>query len=109
MKQASLCAITVALFAGGCTVGPDFHRPVAPTDTGYTPEPLARQTASVNARAGEAQQFLPAKDIPGEWWTLFRSAPLNRLIEQSLHANPDLDAAQAALRQTFGRRFAATK
>ena len=99
MKQASLCAITVALFAGGCTVGPDFHRPVAPADTGYTPEPLARQTASVNARAGEAQQFLPAKDIPGEWWTLFRSAPLNRLIEQSLHANPDLDAAQAALRQ----------
>ena len=42
---------------------------------------------------------MPERDIPGDWWTLFRSQPLNRLIEQSLHANPDLDAAQAALRQ----------
>ena len=39
------------------------------------------------------------RDIPGDWWTLFHSEPLNRLIEQALQANPDLDAAQAALRQ----------
>ena len=38
-------------------------------------------------------------DIPGQWWTLFHSEPLNQLIEQSLANNPDLDAAQAALRQ----------
>ncbi len=42
---------------------------------------------------------MPERDIPGDWWTLFHSASLNRLIDQSLHANPDLDAAQAALRQ----------
>jgi NodT family efflux transporter outer membrane factor (OMF) lipoprotein len=36
-------------------------------------------------------------DIPGEWWTLFHSKPLNDLIERSLKANPDLKAAQAAL------------
>ncbi len=98
-RAASLGAITVALTIGGCTVGPDFHRPAAPTDSGYTPEPLATQTAAVNTRGGDAQHFVPAQDIPGEWWTLFRSEPLNHLIEQSLHANPDLDAAQAALRQ----------
>jgi NodT family efflux transporter outer membrane factor (OMF) lipoprotein len=98
-RAASLGAITVALTIGGCTVGPDFHRPAAPTDSRYTPQPLATQTASVNTRGGEAQHFVPAQDIPGEWWTLFRSEPLNHLIEQSLHANPDLDVAQAALRQ----------
>jgi NodT family efflux transporter outer membrane factor (OMF) lipoprotein len=38
-------------------------------------------------------------DIPGEWWTLFRSPKLNRLVEQSLKANPNMGAAQAALRQ----------
>jgi NodT family efflux transporter outer membrane factor (OMF) lipoprotein len=93
--------LTLALLlgVGGCTVGPDFVRPVAPTDTGYTPEPLATRTASVKTRGGEAQNFLAERDIPGDWWTLFRSRPLNRLIDQALKANPDLDAAQAALRQ----------
>ena len=36
-------------------------------------------------------------DIPGEWWALFHSMPLNDLIERSLKANPDVKAAQAAL------------
>lgn len=87
------------LTLGGCTVGPDFVRPAAPTDTGYTPEPSKVQTASVKTRGGEAQHFLADRDIPGDWWTLFRSRPLNHLIDQALKANPDLDAAQAALRQ----------
>ena len=98
-RAASLGAITIALTVGGCAVGPDFLRPSPPTDTGYTPEPLATQTASIRTRGGEAQHFLLERDIPGDWWTLFHSKPLNRLIEQSLRANPDLDAAQAALRQ----------
>jgi NodT family efflux transporter outer membrane factor (OMF) lipoprotein len=46
---------------------------------------------------GEAQRFLEGRDIAGEWWTLFRSKPLNDLIERSLKANPDIKAAQAAL------------
>ena len=46
---------------------------------------------------GEAQHLVDGRDIPGEWWTLFHSKPLNDLIERSLKANPDLKAAQAAL------------
>jgi NodT family efflux transporter outer membrane factor (OMF) lipoprotein len=98
-RGGSAGAVALALIACGCAVGPDFQRPVAPTDNGYTVTPLAARTASVEVRGGEAQDFIAARDIPGDWWTLFRSAPLNRLIEQSLRANPDLDAAQAALRQ----------
>ena len=41
--------------------------------------------------------MLQGQDIPGEWWTLFHSKPLNDLIERSLKANPDIKAAQAAL------------
>jgi NodT family efflux transporter outer membrane factor (OMF) lipoprotein len=98
-RATRLGAVTIAVAMTRCAVGPEFHRPPAPADTGYTREPLATQTASINTRGGEAQHFVPERDIPGEWWTLFRSEPLNRLIEQSLHANPDIDAAQAALRQ----------
>jgi NodT family efflux transporter outer membrane factor (OMF) lipoprotein len=37
-------------------------------------------------------------DIPGQWWALFRSPPLNALIEKALQANPTITAAQATLR-----------
>jgi NodT family efflux transporter outer membrane factor (OMF) lipoprotein len=89
MTAAALCS---------CAVGPDFQRPRAPEVAGYTPEPLA-STAAAETRGGQAQRFIRDLDIPGQWWTLFRCDALNRLIEQALESNPDVDAAQAALRQ----------
>jgi NodT family efflux transporter outer membrane factor (OMF) lipoprotein len=83
--------------AAACAVGPDFSRPAAPVG-GYAREPLAAETVSTNVAGGEAQRFVQGLDIPGQWWTLFRSKPLDELIEQALKANPDLQAAQAALR-----------
>src|SRR5260221_631742 len=92
--------VVLAAALAGCTSGPDFVRPDKPKEQGYTPENLAPQTAaSAVADGGAAQTFVPAKDIPGQWWTLFRSAELNALIDEALKANPDLDAAQASLRQ----------
>jgi NodT family efflux transporter outer membrane factor (OMF) lipoprotein len=38
-------------------------------------------------------------DIPSQWWTLFKSASLNQMVEEALKANPNVGAAQAALRQ----------
>jgi NodT family efflux transporter outer membrane factor (OMF) lipoprotein len=91
-------AAALALLAG-CAVGPDFHRPVPPDTTGYTAEPLPAETAHAEVHGGEAQRFAAGEDIPGQWWTLFHSAPLNALIERALKANPDVAAAQASLRQ----------
>jgi NodT family efflux transporter outer membrane factor (OMF) lipoprotein len=48
---------------------------------------------------GDAQHFIADKDVPGEWWTLFQSPKLNALEEQALKSNPNVGAAQAALRQ----------
>lgn len=87
------------LLLSGCAVGPDFHAPAAPDNAGYTKEPLPPQTASTRVLGGEAQRFVPGGDLSGDWWTLFRSRPLNEMIDQALRANPDLQAAQAALRQ----------
>jgi NodT family efflux transporter outer membrane factor (OMF) lipoprotein len=82
----------------GCAVGPDFVPPLAPSVTGYTPEPLGSHTASASTHGGEAQRFVRDMDLPGQWWTLFHSKPLNSLVDKALAANPDLQAAQAALR-----------
>lgn len=95
---ASLLLLIVALVAG-CTAGPDFERPAKPTSTGYTPETLELQTSSATGPGGAAQTFAPQMDIPGEWWTLFQSPQLDTLVKESLRANPDVDAAQASLRQ----------
>ena len=89
---------TLALVAG-CTVGPDFKAPAAPIDAGYSADQLPKQTTSANVAGGNAQTLVDGRDIPGEWWSLYHSEPLNKLVEVALKANPDLDAAQAALRQ----------
>ena len=98
LARPALAGALVAL-VGGCTVGPDFARPAPPTVDGYTAEPLPDKTAAAAVSAGEAQHFARDLDIPGEWWTLFHSAELDRLIAKAFAANPNLGAAQAALRQ----------
>jgi len=102
-----LLASTAALALLGCTVGPNFVRPGAPVVLGYTAQPLPPETASAAIAGGDAQRFLQDADVPGQWWTLFGSPALNGLVEQALKANPDLDAAQAALRQA-GENYLAT-
>jgi NodT family efflux transporter outer membrane factor (OMF) lipoprotein len=92
-----------AILMGGaalaaCAVGPNFHRPAPPTVTRYTPEPLPPATASAPVPAGNAQQFVSGQQIAGQWWTLFHSPELDRLVAETLRANPDMAAARAALR-----------
>ncbi|HYM30582.1 MAG TPA: efflux transporter outer membrane subunit [Candidatus Cybelea sp.] len=94
-KAASVAAL---LSIAGCAVGPDFKHPAAPEAAGYAAEPLPAKTEATAVGGGESQRFLQGSDIPGQWWTLFHSELLNALIEEALKANPDLQAAQAALR-----------
>ena len=94
----TLCMLTLCVLAG-CAVGPNFQPPAPPASTGYTPGGLPAATASTDAAGGEAQRFVDGLDIPGQWWTLFRSRQLNALIARALAHNPTLAAAQAALRQ----------
>jgi len=96
----TLIAITLAaVLISGCAVGPDFRRPTLPADSGYTSKPLTVTSSAGSVAGGEEQRFVMGKDIPGQWWALFKSPPLNELIEKSIKANPTIDAAKAALRQ----------
>src|SRR5262249_30827380 len=91
---------TLALLSG-CAVGPDFRRPAAPAVEGYARPSLAATTPSADVAGGHAQRLIPGQDVPSDWWTLFRSPALNRLVEQALRASPTLVAAQQALRQAM--------
>jgi NodT family efflux transporter outer membrane factor (OMF) lipoprotein len=80
-----------------CAVGPDFLHPVVPEITRYTREPLTH-TSSTDVASGQRQVFQPGRDIPEQWWGLFRSLRLNALIDQALHNNQSLQSALASLR-----------
>ncbi len=90
--------VTTATLAA-CAVGPNYHRPPAPTAADYGSAPSTGATAGSPGNDGPAQTFTPGLDIPAEWWTLFQSQKLTALVAQSLKGNPNLTAAQAALRQ----------
>ena len=89
----------VAVLVSGCAVGPNFEPPGPPGIARYTDSRLPAATASSDVRGGEAQYFSFGRDLPGEWWTLFHSRHLNRLIERAIAENANLQAAQSTLRQ----------
>ncbi len=89
--------VTSALVCG-CAVGPDFAPPPAPEAGGYSAGPALTRTVGAKVAGGESQHLLKGRDIPGDWWRLFGSRPLGALTERALKNNPDLAAAQAALR-----------
>jgi NodT family efflux transporter outer membrane factor (OMF) lipoprotein len=102
-----LATAAVLALVAGCTVGPDFHRPAPPAVKGYTREPLPGKTASAAIAGGAAQRFVTGLNIPAEWWTLFRSPALDRLVKEAIAANPSLPAARAALARARERVYAA--
>ncbi len=93
-------AFFVALMLSACAVGPNYKAPAAPQTAGFVPPgSLPAATAAAPLPGGEAQRFIDGLDIPGQWWTLFKSPELNALIERGIANSPTLEAAQAALRQ----------
>jgi NodT family efflux transporter outer membrane factor (OMF) lipoprotein len=96
-----IASLSASVLAGlsACAVGPDFKRPPAPTATGYGSASQQGQTAAADTPGGNVQRFVAGMDIPSQWWTLFQSPKLDRLVEQALKGNPNVGAAQASLRQ----------
>ena len=93
------CAALAATTVASCAVGPDFKRPEAPPLAGYTDTALPSATAASESSHGGAQQFNVGGALQRQWWALFRSEPLDRLIEQALRDSPTVASAQATLRQ----------
>ena len=99
MRPTRLLAVLTVLALCACAVGPNYKPPAAPPGAGFVPPGTLPTTVSAPLPGGEAQRFVDGLDIPGQWWTLFRSPELNALIERGIAHNPTLEAAQAALRE----------
>ena len=71
----------------GCSVGPNYKRPTAPTAIKWYVEEPWRESA-------------PKDSVPkGEWWTVYQDDDLNALQKQALAANQTLKISIARLEQ----------
>ena len=86
MKKNQLLILAVlAIVSGGCAVGPNYQPPAASAPTHWS-APLA---------GGETN----APSDVAAWWKNFHDAELDSLISRAVQANPDLQIAQARVRE----------
>jgi len=85
------------IFLTGCAVGPDFVRPTPPPVDRYTQG--AEPTATIPAD-NQTQHFAKGATVLADWWRLFKSKKLDVVINVAIDNNPNLQAAQASLRQS---------
>jgi multidrug efflux system outer membrane protein len=99
MKYRFLAVFLAAMVLAGCTLGPNYHRPLVTTPENFrAPEPLP------------APQATSLADL--KWWEVFKDEKLQELIRAALAANYDLrdavvrvDEARASLGVTRANQF----
>jgi NodT family efflux transporter outer membrane factor (OMF) lipoprotein len=88
----------LALMVSACTtVGPNFRSPPAPAVTRYT-SPEEQGPSNADAGPTAPRQTVSIGDkVTVDWWTLFRSPDLDRLVKEAIAGSPTLDSAKARL------------
>jgi NodT family efflux transporter outer membrane factor (OMF) lipoprotein len=97
LRLAAITGTLMTMLFSGCALGPDFTRPASPDTKSYTTDNQSNRITTASSKSGAAQSLALGKEIQGQWWTLFRSPPLTKLIEQAMKRSPDLQAALSAL------------
>lgn len=98
VSNSKIPKITIAaLVIAGCAVGPNFKKPDAPAAKQYTKVKDPEKTAEAES---VSQNFVTGADISGEWWRLFNSDKLEKIIKDAMKNNPGLESAQASLKQS---------
>lgn len=88
-----------ALVFGGCTVGPDYKKPVMITPLYFaeTNATTAGVTPAVSTATNEPESL-------SRWWTEFKDPELESLEERALQNNRDLKVAASRVRQARAQR-----
>jgi NodT family efflux transporter outer membrane factor (OMF) lipoprotein len=88
MARAAAALLLAMLAACG---GAPLRAPEIPDTPGYTTSPVTHE-------ARDGQRIAMGADIPAQWWTLFQSPALDRLVREALDDSPTVAAAAAKLR-----------
>jgi NodT family efflux transporter outer membrane factor (OMF) lipoprotein len=86
-----LCAVLALLSVTGCTVGPNYHKPDAPTAPAFKED--ADVTPPPNPANGGWKRAQPGDDkLRGKWWEMYGDPQLNKLEETIAVSNQTLKA-----------------
>lgn len=96
LVQRGVC-IVIMMMLGGCMVGPNFVSPSSTYANHYTREAQPESTVTAD---GKTQHFTSGGSVPANWWQLFKSAPMDGVVQQAIANNPTLQASEATLRQS---------
>jgi NodT family efflux transporter outer membrane factor (OMF) lipoprotein len=109
-RPVSVCGVLSAVWLlVSCAVGPDFERPKTANSTVYDSSEASAQTPpaivqSPQAAAKDAARAPPANlkldigaEVPAQWWQLFKSEDLDRIVRLAINDNPTLGSARATL------------
>jgi NodT family efflux transporter outer membrane factor (OMF) lipoprotein len=81
----------------GCTVGPNYKRPAAPSP------PAFKEAPPPDFKEAEAQGWKQAQPgdayMKGKWWEIYQDPALNALEEQIAISNQNVQQAEAVYRQ----------
>src|SRR5438270_13632643 len=88
-----LAALLPLALAGGCTVGPDYHRPDVPVPAHFSTTQPSAPSAPVDL---------------SRWWETFQDPTLDSLVGRAVQSNLDLRVAQARLLEARAQRQAQT-
>src|SRR6202795_732983 len=88
----------LSLAVSGCAVGPNFSPAAAPEVDGYLPGKLASPDPGRGGPRVAGQHFVSGADVSARWWSAFKSPLLNELVKQAVDHNPNLQAAEAAIK-----------
>jgi NodT family efflux transporter outer membrane factor (OMF) lipoprotein len=91
--------LLLLLLLSGCTVGPDFKPPAAPSTARYT-APDETRVGAADASSGSSPQTLAVGEkVAVDWWTLFQSPDLDSVVKQAIDGSRTLESAKERLTQ----------
>jgi NodT family efflux transporter outer membrane factor (OMF) lipoprotein len=95
-----LAGIVLSLSVAGCMVGPDFKAPDALAVSRYTsPDEVLPSKRAADHGEPEVQTIAVGEKVSADWWKLFRSQELNRVVKEAIAGSPTLESAEAKLAQ----------
>ena len=98
----ALAGVTLLALAG-CTVGPNYHTPSAPSAPAFKEEPpVAQATPPPNPPNGGWKRAQPSDDkLRGKWWEIYGDPELNTLEETIVVSNQTLKAQYEQYRRAL--------
>lgn len=95
ISRVSLSALSLmacAAVLGGCTVGPKYHTPTAPTPAAY------KEVTPENMKLIDNWKVAQPSDtvIREKWWEIFNDPELNKLEDQVDASNPSIASSYAS-------------